>query len=267
MNIMPNKINQEQRAYYAWNVLISCAKRRSTLTYGELAERISIHHRAVRFVLDVIYDYCYSNNLPPLTILIVNKNTQFPGQGFTDYTIDTFQNDLDEVFDKNWESVENPFDFAKDGNSELALINQILQSPESSDEVYAKVKVRGITQILFRKALLKAYDSSCAICGFSFESALEAAHIIPYSQCNSAQRLDVRNGILLCSLHHKLFDHDYITITETCQIKHEVDKEDLKTYSKLDKILCIDFNDKYIRFPVNKNHHPNKSYIKARNGL
>lgn len=264
---MPKKINQEQRAYYAWKVLISHAGSRMTLTYGELAEKINIHHRAVRFVLDVIYDYCYTNNLPPLTILVVNKNTQYPGQGFTDYSIDTFLDDLDEVYDKNWVALENPFDFAKDGNSELTLINQILQSPESSDEVYSKVKVRGITQILFRKALLKAYDSSCAICGFSFESALEAAHIVPYSLCNSAQRLDIRNGILLCSLHHKLFDHDYITITEDYQIKHEVAKEDLNTYSRLDKILCVDFHNKFIKLPVNKIHHPDSSYIKVRNAL
>ena len=265
--MMIKKINQEQRAFYAWKVLISCAAKRKPLTYGELAEKIGIHHRAVRFVLNLIYDYCYSNNLPPLTILIVNKNTNLPGQGFNDYSIDTFEDDKNEVFDKNWAIIANPFEFAKDGSSEITLINQILKSPESSEEVYSKVKVRGIVQILFRKALLKAYQRSCAICGFSFESALEAAHIIPYSLCNFSQRLDVRNGILLCSLHHKLFDQDYITITENYQIKHEVGKEDLITYSKLDKILCVNFHNKFIKLPKNKNHHPNSNYIKARNAL
>jgi len=54
-----------------------------------------------------------------------------------------------------------------------------LKNPEESGEIFRKIKTRGTAQIIFRKTLLKAYNSKCAICGISYQSALQAAHIIP----------------------------------------------------------------------------------------
>lgn len=69
------KINQEERAFKAWIILTSIALKRNFITYKELGDKIGIHHRAVRYVLGLIQDYCMSNELPPLTILVVNKIT------------------------------------------------------------------------------------------------------------------------------------------------------------------------------------------------
>jgi putative restriction endonuclease len=39
--------------------------------------------------------------------------------------------------------------------------------------------------------------------------ALDAAHIKPWSVASEAERIDVRNGLLLCKIHHVSFDHGY----------------------------------------------------------
>ncbi|RXZ80913.1 restriction endonuclease [Paenibacillaceae bacterium] len=68
----------------------------------------------------------------------------------------------------------------------------------------------------FREKILKAYEYSCAVCGFNVRLghhlvAIDAAHI----QWHQAGGPDTEeNGIALCSLHHKLFDRGVFTITE-----------------------------------------------------
>ena len=61
----------------------------------------------------------------------------------------------------------------------------------------------------FRRVVLEAYDQRCAVCGHDirFDSrplGLEAAHIKWHSH---EGRDVVRNGLALCSLHHKALDY------------------------------------------------------------
>ena len=90
-----------------------------------------------------------------------------------------------------------------------------------SGEAYALVKVRGLQQILFRDAVRKSYSLKCAFTGMGFQTALEACHIIPWASSTPAQRMDVRNGLLLNSFHHKLFDSDYLTISRDYRIEYD----------------------------------------------
>ena len=60
----------------------------------------------------------------------------------------------------------------------------------------------------FREKVLKAYEYSCAVCGYSIRLGnapvgLEAAHI-KWHQAGGPD--EERNGLALCSLHHSLFD-------------------------------------------------------------
>ena len=75
-------VDHVERAYRAWPKLIGAAKERSPITYRELAQALDIHHRPVRYVLDVIQNYCISEHLPPLTISVVNQAQGMPGNGF-----------------------------------------------------------------------------------------------------------------------------------------------------------------------------------------
>ena len=63
--------------------------------------------------------------------------------------------------------------------------------------------VRRDGQPAFRRLLLAAYGSACAISGCAVEELLEAAHILPY---RGVQTNVVVNGLLLRADLHKLFD-------------------------------------------------------------
>lgn len=59
-------------------------------------------------------------------------------------------------------------------------------------------------QAEFRKELIAAYGSKCAITGYDLELALDAAHVRRY---NGRHTNFVQNGLLLRKDLHKLFDH------------------------------------------------------------
>ena len=69
--------------------------------------------------------------------------------------------------------------------------------------------VRRRGQAKFRKALLGAYQSKCAITGCDAVEALEAAHIAPYRGDYSDH---VQNGLLLRADLHSLFDLGLVSI-------------------------------------------------------
>ena len=68
----------------------------------------------------------------------------------------------------------------------------------------------------FRVLVTEAYERRCSITGEKTLPVLEAAHIKPYSENGPHS---VRNGILLKSDFHTLFDDGYITITKDHRIE------------------------------------------------
>lgn len=258
---MKTKINQEERAYKAWNVLTNSAKNRSLITYKELGDKIGVHHRSIRYVLGLIQDYCMDNEYPPLTILVINQDTGKPGDGFVAWDIENSEDGVKKVYNYNWTKSNNPFGFAEEGISSEDLVNELINKPDLSSEIYAKIKVRGISQRIFRNALLRVYDYSCCICGLSFKNALEACHIIPYSKSNSKQRLEISNGLLLCANHHKMFDCGWITINQDSTINYFDMDENEGDYSTYDRLMTIELNGKMISLPKDNKHKPKKEYL------
>lgn len=65
-------------------ILIDVAKRRGTITYGELSKRIGLaHHRPLRFVLGyILHEICVPKGLPLLTSIVVKKGSRLPGESF-----------------------------------------------------------------------------------------------------------------------------------------------------------------------------------------
>ena len=66
----------------------------------------------------------------------------------------------------------------------------------------------------FRRAIVRAYEHRCALCGVRIltadgHTAIEAAHIVPWSE---SQNDDPRNGLALCRLCHWTFDEGLATI-------------------------------------------------------
>ena len=70
-------------------------------------------------------------------------------------------------------------------------------------------RVRRLRDQRFGVAVRKAYHEKCSLCEVGYRVrgrvlGLEAAHIIPVGERGTSA--DIRNGILLCSNHHVLFD-------------------------------------------------------------
>lgn len=257
--------NQYERAFRAWPILTNCANSKNTITYGELADELGIHYRVVRFVLGKIQDYCLEQRLPPLTILVVNQTTLQPSDGFIAWDAGDIPEGQNLVFNFPWNTIANPYQFAEDGSHYDDLVSRLKKSPDSSKEIYTKVKVRGLVQQIFRSSLRQIYRDKCAFTKASFTMCLDAAHIIPWSQSIPEQRLDVRNGILMSSFHHRLFDQKLLTIDNEYRIRFYDPKMKDGPYTKYDKLLTVNLHGKKMHLPFQKKHRPNTDLINERN--
>lgn len=258
-----DKINQEARAFKAWSILVDLAPKGRIITYEDIAEALETHPRAIRFVLEPIQRYCLDNGLPCLTILVVYKQTNEPGAGFIAWSHDNLMEGRTEVRNHDWTNEPNPFSYAFDGTTEDALIDQILTAPDTSQDVFSRVKVRGAQQMIFRRALMRAYNGCCAITGISFRETLDAAHIVPWSQCSSDLKMNPRNGILMLCCHHRLFDLGLLSIDEDYRIMFQ--NMDELTLTGSDESLVAGLQGKTISLPANKTLWPDRELIRQRN--
>ena len=69
------------RALQCWPILISKAKSKSILTYGDLAELIDFYPNLLSDILGHILFFCKKNSLPLLNPIVVEKTTGIPGEG------------------------------------------------------------------------------------------------------------------------------------------------------------------------------------------
>lgn len=98
----------------------------------------------------------------------------------------------------------------------MSETNEIDVHDVSVSLVEGKTKVRR-GQNIFRTKILKNYNKTCTVCSISQEDLLEASHILPVRNIEFAG--DIKNGICLCVLHHKMFDRRYMYFDENYAIK------------------------------------------------
>lgn len=256
--------NWEHAAGILWPVLVDAAERRHHPKYSDLAPLINTNALSVRYALELIQAYCMDCALPPLSAIVVSKSSGVPGGGFIAWDIDDIDTAYTAVFKFSWSSTPNPFGGFSEADTITSLSDELVENPEKAGEVYAKVKVRGIAQRVFRQVLLKAYQGKCAICGLGFKDALEAAHIIPWAKATSYERMSPRNGILLCSNHHRLFDKGIIEITTDFKIKH-IEKS--HRYSQADISCTRLYQDKLLSVPKSLDLRPSFELINRRNEM
>jgi putative restriction endonuclease len=138
------RVNQFERAYRAWPILTRVALNKGRIKYGELAEELKLsHHRPVKFVLEEIQNDCLKEKLLPLTILVENQKGII-GKGFTAWDVDDLDTGLQKVYAFDWNEVPNPFEFASDGTSLNEISSALAARTATSNEIYAKVRVRGM---------------------------------------------------------------------------------------------------------------------------
>ena len=97
--------------------------------------------------------------------------------------------------------------------------------PELSEDEVANISITTKKQLVkarigqdkFRKKLISKYGK-CQICSIDIETALRASHIKPWSKSNNKERLDPKNGLLLCANHDVLFDKHLISFSDNGEI-------------------------------------------------
>ena len=96
-----------QRTLQIWSLLVCAARDRRTYTYGELASALGMGGAGVmgKFIGPIMF-YCQQNQLPPLTVLVVNQDTGLPGEGLT--TLEDVNRDRERVFTHDWFQMEPP---------------------------------------------------------------------------------------------------------------------------------------------------------------
>ena len=238
-----------EKAALAWPILTETAANQTTITYADLAHRLGIHPRPIRYVLGVIQDYCLRRELPPLTILVVNQRG-LPGEGFIAWPIDNLDEGYQDVYGYAWHQEGNPFGYAESGTTLEQLAQRLLTKPQESAAVYGRIQNRGMAQVLFRQTLLDAYGQRCAFCGLSLQAALQAAHIIRWNEATNEQRLDPRNGLLLCATHHALFDAHVLTVTVERRIAFHPHRSATHRWSEADQHAAVSLDGQPIRTPV-----------------
>lgn len=253
--------NWEFESTKLWPLLVKAAKDRQTIVYEDLAKVVNTNPLSMRYALGPIFWFCYEEHHAPLTSIVVGKSNGKPGDGFIKWWGENYKNAIAETFDYDWSNVSNPFLGYSVENTTDSFSLSILSSPTSSGEIYRKVQARGQLQKIFRAALLIAYNNSCSICGCTYTSVLEAAHIVPWTKCGPDERIDPRNGILLCANHHKLFDSGILTVSTDYKVVHYDPKMEDGAYSETDELLSASAHGSKIGLPKDKNIWPLKKYI------
>lgn len=96
-----------KRALQIWQILISKAANRQTLTYGMLANLLGFQGAGTLApILGHIMYYCQQNQLPPLTVIVVNQTTGLPGIGLT--TVNDLHAERENVFNFEWFALYPP---------------------------------------------------------------------------------------------------------------------------------------------------------------
>jgi hypothetical protein len=206
--------NRFELGHRAWPILRSAAARHETLTYGELAARLGYATAKVsRAALWPIQDYCLEKGLPPLTSIVLNRRTRRPGAGFIAWDGDIAEAHQ-RVFNYEWAREPVPFPpgtlLTMQGPARVKPAWIARQVFEVSDQE-TRVNGRGPYQDIFRKRLMALYAGSCALCDTRCAAFLVASHIVPWAQ-DSRNRLNPRNGILLCRTHDAGFEVGFVRI-------------------------------------------------------
>lgn len=111
----------------------------------------------------------------------------------------------------------------------------------------------------FRVLVTDAYQRRCSITGERTLPALDAAHIKPFSESGPNY---TRNGLLIRSDIHKLFDKGYVTITPEYRI--EVSRRIKEEYENGREYYTY-HGKRLITLPKNINDMPSKEYLQWHN--
>lgn len=216
------------------------------IEYGELSKIIEQKygaylnpHTIIPNIIGSISELCYDLELPLLSAVVVNKETQKPGSGFydvydkkhhTQIKGNSFQEEKilkqtkREILEcKNWGKLAEYLNIKLDNEKEQILTpkkeidnDEIIKiiDPDNINEVERSIisKFR-VGQSDLRDILLNN-KICCEICGIRNKELLITSHIKPWAKSNKFEKLDSENVLLLCSIHDALFDKGLISFSD-----------------------------------------------------
>ncbi len=109
-------------------------------------------------------------------------------------------------------------------------------------------------QSSFRTAVLSAYGRRCTITGERTFPVLEAAHIRPFADTEAH---DVRNGLLMRSDLHSLFDAGLVTVQSDFRV--HVSSQIRERYENGRDYYALE--GRVIRLPTNEHERPLREYL------
>jgi putative restriction endonuclease len=126
-------------------------------------------------------------------------------------------------------------------------------------ELASGTRVAAPRRLDFRERVLRAYEYSCAVCGFDVRLgtvpvALEAAHIKWHQAGGPDEEF---NGLALCTLHHKLFDRGVFTLSSTLNIVVSESANGTKGFRE----WVTAFHGAALRPPQSPKYYPAKSVV------
>lgn len=140
-------------------------------------------------------------------------------------------------------------------------IPEVATASEETERRYRSSVIRQrLHQARFREAVLRAYQTRCAICRLRRAELVDAAHIV--SDAEGGQPV-VPNGLALCKLHHAAFDRHILGI-----------RPDLKILIRSDVLEDTDgpmlvhglqgFHDRELFVPGRTGDRPSEDYLEQR---
>lgn len=184
--------------------LVDVAKRKSTVTYGEVMDTFGLHFFLLYTAMRQLGRQCVDANEPVITALIVDKDSGKCSPG------------LEAEFGIRDDDLERSRCYAfwgvtQDGanRSESRSIDESKVRFGERLARFAKTQVRPF-QAAFREAVFRRFDGRCAISGCDVPEALEAAHIggRDWRQGHNT----AKDGLLLRRDLHSLYDSGVIWI-------------------------------------------------------
>ncbi len=135
----------------------------------------------------------------------------------------------------------------------------LVEDPIERQYVFRETSVR-VHQARFRARVVPAYGDRCAICRLKETRLLDAAHIVGDREENGEPV--VSNGLSLCSIHHRAFDHDLVGISPDYQVRVARRLLDENDGPMLD--LLKGFHEQPIVVPTRSSWRPDRERLAIR---
>jgi len=130
----------------------------------------------------------------------------------------------------------------------IPVFDYIAENNESKDYSASNIESSGTRRqghANFSKEVKQNYNYQCAVCGITETEFLIAGHISTWAE-DKENRLNPSNGLCLCSLHDKAFEHGYISLDNHYRviINNKINKRSV-LFNELNK-----YNQKKILLPT-----------------